>query len=70
MKNLQLVQTGSKELLKCYLVELSEQQKYLDDHTSCSEGSLQISVGFLMDKAVVEVSVIQARNLPGKSEVL
>lgn len=63
-----MLQTDSKELLERYLLELSERQKYLDNYTANKGGSLQISVGYLMDKSVVEVSVIQARNLPGNGE--
>jgi hypothetical protein len=70
MQKLELLQTGSKELLEHYLHELSEQQKYFDSHTGNSGGMLQISVGYLIDMRVVEVSVIQAKNLPGKSKLL
>ena len=74
MNKLQLLQTDSKELLECYLWDLSEQQKYLDNcddimASNTAGGLLQISVGYLLDKAVVEVSVIQAKNLPGKCEL-
>ena len=74
MNKLQLLQTDSKELLERYLWDLSEQQKYLDNcddimASNTAGGLLQISVGYLLDKAVVEVSVIQAKNLPGKCEL-
>ena len=71
MYKLQLLQTDSKELLERYLWDLTEQQKYWDDYISNTAGGLlQISVGYLLDKAAVEVSVMQARNLPGNSELI
>lgn len=69
INKLQLLQTHSRELLERYLWELSEQQKYLDNYSSNRGlGSLQISIGYLIDKAVIEISIIQAMNLPGNSE--
>lgn len=52
---------SGKDLIVKFLCDLSETQKYAEHRA----GTLDISVGYLMDKEVVEVSVIQARNLPG-----
>ncbi len=63
-----MLQMSAKDLLERFLWELSEEQKYLDldQHALSQTGNLQVSIGYLMDKAEVEVSIIQARNLMGK----
>ena len=58
-----------RDLEERYLWELSEQQKYLDNHTLKTGGSLHVSVGYLIDKEEVELSIIQAKNLPGKGKI-
>ncbi len=63
-------QTSTHDLLERFLWELSEQQKYLDlnQKTTFKAGSLQISMGYLIDRGEVEVSVIQATELVARGE--
>ncbi len=70
INKVQLLRTEARDLLERYLWELSEQQKYKDNYSvnGTSGGSLQISVGYLIDESVVEVSIIQAGNLPGNGK--
>lgn len=61
------MQTPSKDLFERFLWELSDHQKSLDNVETVGGSSLEISVGYLIDKRVVEVSVIQAAtDLPRK----
>ena len=58
----------AQDLLERYVYELSEQQKYLENHSTLNQGTLQLSLGYLIDKGIVEVSVVHAKNLVGKCE--
>ena len=66
IEKLNLIQTSSKDLIQRYLTELEGQQKYIEIGASLRQGTLHMSVGYLIDKGVIEVSIIQAKNLPGK----
>lgn len=64
ISKLNLLQTNSEDLEERYLWELSQHQKYLGNYTISSGGSLEISLGYLIDKKVLEVSIIRAKDLP------
>jgi len=70
MEKLNLLQTSSTDLIQRYLTELEGQQKYIEMGASLRQGSLHMSVGYLKDKGLVEVSIIQAKGLPGKGMYL
>ena len=68
-KKLNILLTSSKDLILKFLLELGKQQRGVStEEASQSQGTLQLSVGYLLDKQVLEVSVIQAKDLPGKSK--
>ena len=71
MNKLNLLQKSPTDLLESFLWELSEQQKNLDlDSNALSRsGSLQISLGYLIDKEEVEISVIEARDLMARGQL-
>lgn len=70
VNRLNLLQSSAQDLMERYLWELSEQQKYLqeDNYSVIRRRELHISVGYLIDQQLVEVSIIQAKNLPGRSK--
>ena len=63
------MQSSAQDLQQRYLWELSQQQKYLGNGSVIDRGSLEVSVGYLIDKEEIELSVIQAKNLPSNSEL-
>ena len=63
ISKLNLMQSSAQDLQQRYLWELSQQQKYLGNGSVIDRGSLEVSVGYLIDKEEIELSVIQAKNL-------
>jgi len=63
----------TRDLVLKYLQDLEHQQQKVtseeDKPDGPSQGTLHISVGYLDNKQVLEVSVMQARNLPGKGKL-
>ena len=70
VEKLYLLHTPPRQLLTRFLSELGKQQRNADLEVSAGrQCTLQLNTGYLIDKQAVEVSIVQAKNLPGRGEV-
>ena len=65
---LRLFQTPTKEVIDMFYTELVERQASSTMTGDNSLGTIDLIVAYLKDKEAVEVTVVQARNLPDMSK--
>ena len=65
---MRLLQAPTRELIKMFYTELVERQVSLTKAEDAPVGTLDLIVAYLKDKEAVEVTVVQARNLPEVSK--
>ena len=65
---LRLFQTPTKEVIDMFYTELVERQASSTTTGDNSLGTIDLIVAYLKDKEAVEVTVVQARNLPDMSK--